>query len=257
MSTVFIRFAACCGFIASFASTTLSAASTSNSFDAQGTKIHFLEAGKGEAVVLIHGLDSSAQINWNLNGVIAELAKDHHVIAFDMPGHGQSDKPDNEKVYGRQIVTDVALLLDHLQIKQAHIVGYSLGGMVALNFIATRPDRTLSGTLGGMGWLRFGSPLQAFWERLPGRNSGRTPPAFLHTIGQLALTEDQVKSIKVPVKIIVGDRDPVKRLYVTPLQKVRSDWPVAEIASAGHLNCIIKPQFRDEIANWIGQNTKK
>jgi acyl-CoA synthetase (AMP-forming)/AMP-acid ligase II len=77
--------------------------------------------------------------------------------------------------------------------------------MVALKFIATHPDRTLSGTLGGMGWLREGSPLQKFWERIPGRNNARTPAEFTHAIGQLALTDDEVKSIKVPVKIVIGD----------------------------------------------------
>ena len=80
-------------------------------------------------------------------------------------------------------------------------------------------DRTLSSTLGGMGWLREGSRLQTFWERLPSRQTGRTPSAFMHTVGQLALTDDEVRKIDAPVKIIVGSRDPVKRLYVEPLQK--------------------------------------
>ncbi len=223
----------------------------SDSFDAKGVKIHYLLAGSGEPVVLIHGLDSSAEINWNVNGVVGELAKDHEVVAFDMPGHGRSDKPTSDDAYGRQIVEDVVQLMDHLKLKKAHIVGYSLGGMVALKFIAMHLDRTLSSTLGGMGWLREGSRLQTFWERLPSRQTGRTPPAFMHTVGQLALTDDEVRKIDAPVKIIVGSRDPVKRLYVEPLQKARPDWPVVEIADAGHHNCIMKPQFREEIATWV------
>jgi hypothetical protein len=59
------------------------------------------------------------------------------------------------------------------------------------------------------------------------------------------------------VKIIVGDRDPVKRLYIVPLQAARSDWPVVEIQDSGHINCIAKPQFRDEIATWIRKNSKQ
>src|SRR5262245_46023747 len=84
------------------------AAPTSETFDANGVKIHYLVAGQGEPVVLIHGLLASAQMNWNLPGVIAELAKDHQVIALDLPGHGQSDKPTDEAAYGLQIVEDVA-----------------------------------------------------------------------------------------------------------------------------------------------------
>ena len=197
------------------------------------------------------------EINWNSNGAIAEVAKDHLVVALDMPGHGRSDKPQSAEAYGRQIVEDVKLLMDHLKIEKAHIVGYSLGGMVALKFIADHPNRTISGTLGGMGWLREGSRLQAFWERMPGRQTARTPAAFTHAVGQLALTEEAIKKIRVPVEMIVGDRDPVRRLYVQPLEKARPDWKVFEIEGAGHLNCIMKPQFREEIASWIRKNKEK
>jgi pimeloyl-ACP methyl ester carboxylesterase len=222
----------------------------SRSFDAKGVKIHFLIEGKGEPVVLIHGLHSSAAINWKMTGVVAELAKDHQVIAFDLPGHGRSDKPENEDAYGLQLVEDVKLLLDHLRIDKAHIVGYSLGGMVALKFLATHPDRSLSGTIGGMGWFREGSRLQGLWDRIPARENRRPPPAFIRAVGKLAMTEEELKKIKVPVEILIGDRDPVKRMYVVPLQKVRKDWPVVDIKDAGHINCIIKKQFREEVAVW-------
>jgi pimeloyl-ACP methyl ester carboxylesterase len=228
----------------------------SATFSAKGVNIHYLIQGQGQPVVLIHGLHASAEMNWNLPGVMAELAKDHQVIAIDMPGHGRSDKPTDDKAYGKEIVEDVLLLLDHLKIKRAHIVGYSLGGMVAMKFLSTHPDRALSGTIGGMGWLRDGSALQDIWQKAPERDGSRTPSAFIHTIGHLALTKDELLGIKVPVKIIVGDRDPVKRLYIVPLQAARSDWPVAEIPDSGHINCILKSQFRDEIAIWVRRNSK-
>src|ERR1700677_3595249 len=72
----------------------------SNEFDANGVKIHFLVEGQGPPVVLIHGLYSSAEINWKLTGVVKDLAKDHQVIPFDMPGHGRSDRPENDDAYG-------------------------------------------------------------------------------------------------------------------------------------------------------------
>src|SRR5437867_1409020 len=112
----------------------------SQTFDAKGVKIHYLLAGAGEPVVLIHGLDSSAEINWNLPGIIKDLARDHQVIALDLPGHGRSDKPQKEEAYGLQVVEDVVLLLDHLAIRKAHLVGYSMGGMVMAKFIARHPD---------------------------------------------------------------------------------------------------------------------
>ena len=73
----------------------------------------------------------------------------------------------------------------------------------------------------------------------------------MRSFGKLAVTEPQLKAIRVPVEIIVGDRDPVRRLYVTPLQSVRPDWPVVEIPDAGHIICIMKPQFKAEIKKWL------
>ncbi len=225
------------------------AAPESQFFDVNGVKIHYLIAGTGEAVILIHGLDSSARINWEMPGTIDALAKDHQVIALDLPGYGQSDKPIEPQAYGSQWVEDVILLLDHLKIKQAHIVGYSMGGMVALKLIAEHPDRVLSGTLGGMGWLREGSILQKVWAHM------RSVSA--RGVSELALTEDELKSINLPVEIIIGDHDPMKSMYVSPLEKIRPDWHVIEIQQAGHLNCIFKKQFIDEIEKWLDMNRRK
>jgi len=60
-----------------------------------------------------------------------------------------------------------------------------------------------------------------------------------------------VKAIHVPVEVIVGDRDPIRRLYVTPLEPVRRDWPIVAIPDAGHITCILKPQFKAEIKKWL------
>jgi pimeloyl-ACP methyl ester carboxylesterase len=225
------------------------AAAESQFFDAKGVKIHFLIEGTGEPVVLIHGLDSSARVNWQMPGTIDALAKDHQVIAIDLPGYGESDKPVDPAAYGEQWVDDVILLLDHLNIRKAHIVGYSMGGMVALKLIAEHPERVISGTLGGAGWLREDSILQKIWAHM------RTPGA--RSITELALTADQLKAIRIPVEILVGDRDPMKKLYVEPLESVRSDWRVIEIEGAGHLNCIFKKQFIDEIEKWLDMNRLK
>lgn len=228
---------------------------TSHTLDAKGVKIHYLVEGKGEPVVLIHGMLSSVAVNWKLTGVIEDLAKDHQVIAFDLPGHGRSDKPDADDAYGLQMVEDIVLLLDQLKVKKAHFVGYSIGGMVAAKFVAKHPERVLSCLLGGMGWFKEGSPLQRVWGRMNSREGGQLPQAFTRNVGKLALTDEEVKKIALPVEVVVGDRDPVKQMYVNPLKQARPDWPVVEISDAGHLNCIMKPQFRDEIGKWVRKNS--
>jgi pimeloyl-ACP methyl ester carboxylesterase len=215
----------------------------SHMFDARGVDIHYLIAGSGEPVVLIHGLYSSARINWQLPGIIAALAENHQVVALDLPGYGLSDRPAVPDAYGLQWIEDIVLLLDRLNIQRAHFVGYSMGGIVALRFIADHPERVLSGTLGGMGWLPEGSGLQKLWEHM------RDPAA--KGVARLALSRDALQAIKVPVLILVGDSDPIKQVYVSPLRAVRNDWPVIEIIDAGHLNCVVKKQFTKEIVRWL------
>ena len=78
------------------------------------------------------------------------------MIALDLPGHGGSDKPEKPEAYGPQMAEDVVLLMDHLKIKKAHIVGYSLGGMITVKLLTLHPDRVLSATVGGMGWVQDG-----------------------------------------------------------------------------------------------------
>jgi pimeloyl-ACP methyl ester carboxylesterase len=227
-------------------------------FDANGVKIAYFVQGKGEPVVLIHGWLSSAGINWTLPGTAALLAKDFQVIALDVRGHGLSDKPAKEEAYGTELVQDVVRLLDRLKIKKAHIVGYSMGGIIAGNLLAKHPDRVLSGTLGGMGWLKAGGPGQWAFAQIGKKDpNAKALTVCGRSLAKLALTEDEIKSIRVPVTVLVGDKDDlIKKLYVEPLQRVRKDWPVIEIKDANHITCIFKQPFREEIEAWLKKNTK-
>ena len=56
--------------------------------------------------------------------------------------------------------------------------------------------------------------------------------------------------------VAIGDSDPLKRLFVAPLREARKDWPVVEIESAGHLTCVLKPQFAQEIVKWIDKQPR-
>jgi pimeloyl-ACP methyl ester carboxylesterase len=232
--------------------------SSARTFDSNGVKIaYFTQGNKGEPVVLIHGWLSSAGINWMLPGTSGQLSKDYQVIALDVRGHGLSDKPLKDEAYGPELVEDVVRLLDHLKIKKAHIVGYSMGGIIAANFIAKHPERVLSGTLGGMGWLKDGDIAQQFFAQI-GKNDPNAQALAVcgRSLAKLALTEKEIKSIKVPMTVLVGGKDDiVKGLYVEPLKKVRDDWPVIEIKDADHFSCILKQEFKDEIASWLKKNS--
>jgi pimeloyl-ACP methyl ester carboxylesterase len=219
------------------------------SFDSNGAKIAYTVRGKGEPVVLIHGWLASGWMNWDLPGTTDLLAKDHEVITLDVRGHGSSDKPLKDEAYGPELVEDVARLLDHLKIKKAHIIGYSMGGIITAKFLAKHPDRAYSGVISGMGWLREGSFEQKFFAA--GGKDGKPVGICFRSLAKLALTEDEIKSIKVPTEVIFGDKDDLKKGYLEPLKRVRKDWPIVEIKDANHLSCVGKPQFKEELQKWL------
>ena len=229
-------------------------------FQSGDVKIHYTVQGSGPPVVLIHGLLSSAQMNWTLPGITADVAKHYKVIALDCRGHGQSDKPMDESVYGPAMAEDVVHLLDHLGIPKAHIVGYSMGGMIALKLAVLHPERVESLLICGMGWLKEGGLQQDFWNGIPARDKngrGLAVTACMHGMARLAVTENEVKALKMPAAIIIGEKDPVKKLYVEPLTVIRPDWPVTIIPNAGHIICVTKPEFREAVVKTLDKLTAK
>jgi 2-succinyl-6-hydroxy-2,4-cyclohexadiene-1-carboxylate synthase len=93
----------------------------------------------GDPLVLLHGFTGSAD-SWAPH--IDGLARDHRVIAIDLIGHGESDAPPDPRRYAfAQALDDLAAIADHLNIKEATWLGYSMGGRLALGFALRHPYR--------------------------------------------------------------------------------------------------------------------
>lgn len=98
--------------------------------------LYFEEAGQGEPVLLLHGLGSSGR-DWEL--VAPRLAARHRVVVPDVRGHGRSDKPAG--AYGVALFAkDIAALCERLGLAHVHVVGLSMGGMIAFELAVKRPD---------------------------------------------------------------------------------------------------------------------
>ena len=201
----------------------VASAAWAEEFDSGGVKIHYLVEGRGEPVVLIHGLLASAKINWEWPGIIAELAKNRQVIALDCRGHGLSDKPASEEQYGVKMVDDVAHLMDHLNIKKADIVGYSMGGMITMKLMVLHPERVRSAVLGGMGWMKDGSLFPGDGKE---SKSQSAIEACIRGFKGLAVSAEDVRAIKIPFLVIIGDSDPLRQRFVEPLRALRPDVPI-------------------------------
>jgi pimeloyl-ACP methyl ester carboxylesterase len=97
----------------------------------------YLEAGEGPPVVLLHGLGAT---NASMLPTLVELARDHRVVAPDLPGFGESEKP--IRAYDPAFFAHwLASFLDALGVERAVVIGNSMGGRVALELGLTAPTR--------------------------------------------------------------------------------------------------------------------
>jgi len=214
-------------------------------FDSEGVRIHYQIEGEGPPVVLIHGYLATGDLNWRVNGVVGRLAADHRVVVVDNRGHGKSDQPLTPDAYGEAMAADVVRLMDHLAIEKAHIVGYSMGGMIAIKICATRPERVAAAVVGGMGWLPKGpvrdrpSP-----PNLPAAFAAKQ--ACAAAFPALGTTEEEFQAIRVPMTVVVGEEDGLIE-RVRALESLRPDIPVVRIPGANHVSCIWRDEFKDAI----------
>jgi len=241
-------------------------------FSSAGVPIRYVESGSGVPVILIHGWSADAQM-WD--GIRAQLAAKYRVIALDCRGHGRSGKPHEPGAYGIEMVNDVTRLLDHLGIKQANVVGYSMGGSIALKMLETHPERLLSVTSGASegfrpgqdAWdtlvvkkLLAGEPLsqamiegappgtpapspqqRAMMSQMDGSQDGRALGA--QRVGNPGLFVDYAKLAQrhVPVLLLVGERDHPERF--AELQKTLPNDTLVVIPGAGHGSATDRPEF--------------
>jgi pimeloyl-ACP methyl ester carboxylesterase len=110
-----------------------------------GVDLYYEVSGNGVPVVLISGLGGNAEL-WIRQA--PALSESHSVVLFDNRGAGRSDAPEGPYTV-KMMASDTAQLLDALDIAAAHIVGASMGGMIAQEVALQYPDKALSLTLIG------------------------------------------------------------------------------------------------------------
>ncbi len=252
--------------------------------------IHYTDEGEGEPVLLVHGFAVNADLNWRRQGIIKALTPDYRVIAMDLRGHGRSGKPPVGR-YGMALVQDIPRLLDQLGIERAHLVGYSLGGFVALKCAVTHPDRLLSVAALGVGWESEDHPGSAFdtlaaladeleegrgIEPLAGHlGADRQRPSLLHQVWvrtltsafndkralvgiirglpELAVTADDLRGLQVPLCSIVGSRDPLIA-GVRAMDGLVPDHSVTIVEGADHIRAPLRVELREALRVFLRQH---
>lgn len=122
-------------------------------FTSNGLELAYRDEGEGDPILLIHGFASNLDVNWVGPGWFDLLKTDgRRVIAIDNRGHGASEKLYDPAFYGSDLMAEDALrLLDHLEVKRADVMGYSMGARVTALLTINARERLRSAILGGMG----------------------------------------------------------------------------------------------------------
>lgn len=119
------------------------------------------ESGEGDVLVLIHGLGNSLHL-WD--PVVTPLSNHHRVVRYDVRGFGESDKPAGPYSTA-MFADDLRALLDSLSIATAHVLGISMGGVIAQQFALSYPERLRSLILASTS-SEVGEKPSAAWQRL-------------------------------------------------------------------------------------------
>lgn len=251
----------------------------------EGLDIHYKERGRGFPVVLIHGYTGNLR-NWILQ--VRALAKTYRTISSDLRGHGLSVKPTQREDYSLELfAADVYGLLEALAVPECYLVGHSMGGMVAQEFILRHPEMvralvlvdTAADLPQGIPWeerarlleLARTEGMEAVFEEM-----AHTPPLgsqlveenpeliavwreqFLMTslegylycgqaIGNRRHLLEELSQVRVPTLVICGELDDP---FLEPSQRMHQTIPDSElviITGAAHTPTLEKPLEFNEV----------
>ena len=244
---------------------------TFESFD--GTRLALHRAGEGRPLVLLHGLFSSAEMNWIKWGHAQLLAeRGYEVLMLDFRVHGESAAPEAPEAYPQNVlVRDVAALVEHLALENYDLGGFSLGARTSLHAVAhgvLEPARLI---VGGMGTAGLGewAKRSAFFKRVIDefKNIPRGDPAYfsmqflksqgvnrtaarllLDTMPDLDLA--MLSNVTMPTLVVCGDEDRDNG-SAEELASLIPDATFVEVPGT-HMGSVTKPDLGQAMADWLG-----
>jgi len=194
-------------------------------------------------------------------------------IGLDMRGHGESVRPHDPALYGREAMAgDILALMDHLQIERAHLLGFSMGSRLALAAALRAPKRFATLTLGGIGEKLFeprldGNPmaeameaadpetikepmLKSFRQFADDQGEDRLALAALTRAKDEPFTKDELAKLDVPVLVVAGARDELAG-DPQPLADVFPDGRAVRVPGVDHFSIIGHALFKASVFDFL------
>jgi pimeloyl-ACP methyl ester carboxylesterase len=217
-----------------------------------GLRMYYEEHGEGPPLVLLHGGGSTVQTSFG--AILPKLARAHHVIAPELQGHGHTADVDRPLSF-EQMADDTAMLLEQLGVRDADVLGFSNGGMVALQLAMRHPSLVRRMIIcssfyshdGFSPALRQGfehasvadmpAPLRdAYLAAAP---HPEALPAFVaKTVAMMRsfrdVPESALRGIHAPMLVMVGDGDVVLPEHSLKLSRLVQHGELAVFPGSGH-----------------------
>lgn len=205
--------------------------------EVNGLKIYYEIYGQGKPLVLIHGGGSTIQTNFEK--IIPLLAKNRMVIAVELQAHGRTNDRNADLTFEND-ADDVATLLKNLNIDKADFFGFSNGGTTTLQIAIRHPELVDKMILGSALAKRNGVP-DWFWEFMSQSKLENMPEQLKDGYKKVAtdtnglqimhdkdakrmvnfkdIPDEQIKAIKAPTLIIIGDKDVITPEHALELHR--------------------------------------
>ncbi|MFT8736002.1 MAG: alpha/beta hydrolase [Zymomonas mobilis] len=234
-----------------------------------GIKLAWHEIGDGIPLVLLHGLFSSASVNWIQPGHAAFLAQaGFRVIMPDLRGHGESGYSPSPSWPKAILTQDCHDLIDHLGLQNWILGGYSLGARISAHFCLGKnlPKKLILAGMGLTGLTDIGLNLALFkralgQDRFPQGSSERFIQSFLRQTGcnktamlallesQFPLSPDEISQIAVTTLVLSGEKD---RFNGSPLN-LKETLPDAMLAwvPGDHMSAVGQGALAVKIADFV------
>ena len=243
-------------------------------FDSDGVRLHYELHGPdgGAPVVLVHGFASDYRLNWvGTRWQETLTTAGFRVIGLDCRGHGGSDKPYDPAAYALgTMAADVQRLMDHLDIKVANFLGYSMGARIGVQMMLDHAGRLHRAVLGGIGWegafhaadeiakaLR-GEPTnsavaKSFYDFAAARPSNDLEALAACILGPQPKTDPvRLRSVTVPVLLVVGEQDDI----VDEVDKLVESIPTAKLVTVqgrNHMSTVPAREFKQATLEFLSE----